>query len=71
MNDHKFLLLVIDGLGDRPIKELGNKTPLEAADTPVLDKLAEMGIAGQLHTIGRGITPGIQVWHPHGRRGSG
>ncbi|MHA2328321.1 MAG: 2,3-bisphosphoglycerate-independent phosphoglycerate mutase [Candidatus Hodarchaeales archaeon] len=63
MNDHKFLLLVLDGLGDRPIRELDDKTPLEAADTPVLDNLAELGINGQLHTIGRGITPGSDTAH--------
>jgi len=33
----KVILLILDGLGDRPIKELGNKTPLEAAHTPNLD----------------------------------
>ena len=39
----KILYVVLDGLGDRPIKELGNKTPLEAALTPNMDKLAQMG----------------------------
>ena len=42
----KILLIVIDGLGDRPIPQLGNKTPLEAAKTPNLDYLAENGICG-------------------------
>ena len=42
----KILLIVIDGLGDRPIPQLGNKTPLEAAKTPNLDFLAKKGICG-------------------------
>ena len=40
----KGLILIMDGMGDRPIKELGNKTPLEAAHTPNMDKMAEEGI---------------------------
>ncbi len=42
----KILLVIIDGLGDKPIPELGNKTPLEAAETPNLDWLAENGVCG-------------------------
>lgn len=42
----KIIFIVIDGLGDRPIPQLGNKTPLEAAKTPNLDWLAEHGICG-------------------------
>ena len=42
----KIVLIVIDGLGDKPIKALGNKTPLEAAKTPNLDWLAKNGICG-------------------------
>ena len=42
----KILLIVIDGLGDRPISQLRNKTPLEAAKTPNLDFLTKNGICG-------------------------
>lgn len=42
----KILFIIIDGLGDKPIKALGNKTPLEAAKTPNLDWLAKNGICG-------------------------
>ena len=42
----KVLLVILDGLGDREIKELGNKTPLEAANTPNLDYMAENGMSG-------------------------
>jgi len=44
----KILLIIIDGLGDKPIKELGNKTPLEAAKTPNLDFLAKNGACGTI-----------------------
>lgn len=42
----KILLVVLDGLGDRPIKRLENKTPLESANTPNLDFMAQNGING-------------------------
>lgn len=42
----KIILLIIDGMGDRPIAELDNKTPLEAAQTPNLDYLAQEGACG-------------------------
>ena len=43
------LLIILDGLGDRPAPELGGKTPLEAARTPNLDRLAAEGINGLFH----------------------
>ena len=39
----KGLLLICDGMGDRPVPELENKTPLEYARTPTLDRLAREG----------------------------
>ncbi|MHA2246140.1 MAG: 2,3-bisphosphoglycerate-independent phosphoglycerate mutase [Candidatus Hodarchaeales archaeon] len=63
MQEQKILLFIMDGVGDRPIAELGNKTPLEAAKTPTMDKLAQMGITGHLNVIGRGITPGSDTAH--------
>lgn len=57
------LFIIFDGLGDRLIPQLGNKTPLEAAAKPNLDRLAEIGITGLIHTIKRGIRPGSDVAH--------
>ncbi|HPC78288.1 MAG TPA: hypothetical protein PK811_08160, partial [bacterium] len=37
---YKLLYIVLDGLGDRPCRDLNGKTPLEAAETPNMDKLA-------------------------------
>ncbi len=59
----KVIFVVCDGLGDRPIKQLKNLTPLEAAKTPNLDKLAKSGITGLLHTVYHGIRPGSDVSH--------
>lgn len=59
----KAILLICDGLGDRPIKEFGNLTPLEAAKTPNIDKFAKAAETGVMYTLGRGVTPGSDVAH--------
>lgn len=59
----KALLLIADGLGDRPIKELGCKTPLEAAEKPNLDKLAAEGECGIMDPIAAGIRAGSDTSH--------
>ncbi|MFA5187562.1 MAG: alkaline phosphatase family protein [Patescibacteria group bacterium] len=53
----KILYVVLDGLGDTPIKELGDKTPLEAALTPHMDKLAQKGKSGVVYTVAKGVAP--------------
>lgn len=63
MQEAKILFFIMDGVGDRPIRELNYLTPLEAAKTYNMDKLAEIGITGHLYTIGRGITPGSDTAH--------
>ncbi|HNS82878.1 MAG TPA: 2,3-bisphosphoglycerate-independent phosphoglycerate mutase [Methanolinea sp.] len=63
MTAHKILLLVLDGISDRPCPELGNRTPLQAALTPVLDRMARDGICGIMDTIGPGIRPGSDTSH--------
>ncbi|MDR2829885.1 MAG: 2,3-bisphosphoglycerate-independent phosphoglycerate mutase [Methanobrevibacter sp.] len=59
----KGMILVIDGLGDRPVQKLGNKTPLQKANTPNLDKIAENGINGIMDSIAPGIRPGSDTAH--------
>jgi 2,3-bisphosphoglycerate-independent phosphoglycerate mutase len=54
----KAILLVADGMADRPVKELGWRTPLEVASKPVLDQIARTGISGIIDPIGPGIPPG-------------
>ena len=53
----KILYIVLDGLGDLPIKDLGNKTPLEAAATPTMDRLAQKGRTGIVYPVAKGIAP--------------
>ena len=55
----KILYIVLDGLGDGsyPCKELGNRTPLEAASTPTMDMLAREGQTGVMYTVGKDIAP--------------
>ena len=53
----KGIVLIIDGLGDLPIDQLGGKTPLEAAHTPVLDQMASLGRYGLVDPIDPGETP--------------
>lgn len=51
------LLLIIDGLADRPVRALGGRTPLQAARTPVLDRLAREGQCGLADPIAPGVVP--------------
>jgi len=45
----KFVLIILDGLGDRSFRRLGNMTPLQAAHTPFLDRISAMGANGLFH----------------------
>ena len=53
----QLLYVCLDGLGDEPVPELGDRTPLEAAWTPFLDSLARRGRTGTVVTVGDGIAP--------------
>ena len=63
MTNAKGVIIIADGLGDRPIKELGNKTPLEAAVKPNLDKLAAEGECGIMDPIAAGVRAGSDTSH--------
>lgn len=54
----KYLILVPDGAGDEPVEALGGKTPLEAADIPMINELAAKGQVGTVKTIPPGVAPG-------------
>ena len=56
-SDVKIIYVLLDGVGDLPHPDIDNKTPLEAAQTPNLDKLAENGKMGEVISVGKGIAP--------------
>jgi 2,3-bisphosphoglycerate-independent phosphoglycerate mutase len=57
----KYVVIVGDGMADRPVKELGSKTPLQKAITPNMDRLATEGILGMVRTIPAGMHPGSDI----------
>ena len=57
----KYIILLGDGMADRPHADLGGKTCLQAASTPNLDQLATLGQTGMVHTIPPGFPPGSDV----------
>jgi 2,3-bisphosphoglycerate-independent phosphoglycerate mutase len=59
-NPVKYVILVGDGMGDYPLEELGGRTPLEAAETPNMDRVAACRI-GRVRTIPEGMPPGSDV----------
>ena len=57
----KFVVLCGDGMADYPVAELGGKTPLQAASTPHLDRMARQGTLGLVQTVPAGMPPGSDV----------
>ncbi|RJS79554.1 2,3-bisphosphoglycerate-independent phosphoglycerate mutase [Candidatus Bathyarchaeota archaeon] len=57
-NRLKAILLIGDGMADRPLKELNWKTPLETAEKPHMDKIARDGICGIMDPLSPGLPPG-------------
>lgn len=51
------IYVLLDGVGDLPHPDLNGKTPLEAANTPTLDKIASNGAIGEVISVGKGIAP--------------
>ena len=57
----KYILLIPDGMGDKPIRKLGGQTPLEAAHTPHMDFFASRGRVGLSRNIPEGFVPGTDI----------
>ena len=57
----KYIICLGDGMADKRIKSLDNKTPLEVAKTPNMDILATGGQVGLIHTVSEGLEPGSDV----------
>jgi len=57
----KYIILLGDGMADYPLKELGNKTPLQVAQTESMDAIAGRGTLGMVQTIPQGLSPGSDI----------
>ena len=57
----KYLIILGDGMADEPIDALGGKTPLQAADTPNIDRIASLGQTGLFDSIPKGFQPGSEI----------
>lgn len=57
----KYLIILGDGMADWAVPALGNKTLLQYAHTPHMDRLARMGRTGMLRTVADGFHPGSEV----------
>ncbi|MDH4123967.1 MAG: phosphoglycerate mutase, partial [Thermoplasmata archaeon] len=63
MRCDKVLVLILDGLPDRPNPEFNMKTPLQIASKPSLDQVTEEGAAGLMNVIAPGVVPGSDTAH--------
>ncbi len=59
----KGLLIIVDGMGDRPVKELGGKTPLEHGNFPGFNEVAKRGINGLMDSVAPGVAIGSDTSH--------
>lgn len=59
----KMMLIICDGMSDRPVLELQGKTPLKYAEIPNFDWFAEKGVCGIMDTIAPGVPPGSDTAH--------
>jgi 2,3-bisphosphoglycerate-independent phosphoglycerate mutase len=57
----KYVVCVPDGCADEPLAELGGRTPLQAANTPTIDRLAARSTLGRAAVIPAGMPPGSDV----------
>lgn len=57
----KIIVLLGDGMSDEPCAELDGKTPLQAAHTPNMDRMAQAGLVGLAQTVPAGLPPGSDV----------
>lgn len=57
----KYAVILYDGMADYPVPALNNKTPMEVANKPIFDSLAQKGRVGLVKTIADGMKPGSDV----------
>lgn len=57
----KYAIVIPDGCADEPQASLGGKTPLQAARTPNMDRIAQLGVVGKSNNVPAGLTPASDV----------
>ncbi len=57
----KYVVIIGDGMADRPLKELGGESPLQKAFKPNMDRLVCKGIIGKVRTIPKGLHSGSDI----------
>jgi 2,3-bisphosphoglycerate-independent phosphoglycerate mutase len=57
----KYVIIVPDGAADEPLEQFGNRTVLEAAETPNMDKISSEGRCGLVRTIPEGFEAGSDI----------
>ena len=57
----RLVLVIPDGMADRPLPDLDGKTPTEAAATPIMDSLASRSLVGTVRNVPAGMPPGSDV----------
>ena len=57
----KHIILLCDGMADRPLEARDGKTPMELADKPTMDGLAPKSEVGLVQTVQAGMKPGSDV----------
>jgi 2,3-bisphosphoglycerate-independent phosphoglycerate mutase len=56
-----YIVFLADGAADLPVPELGNKTPLQVANKPAIDRIARLGRCGSFITVDDDMPPGSEV----------
>lgn len=57
----KYVIVIPDGCADEPVESLGNRTPLQAAHLPNMDRVAQMGVVGRSNNVPPSLTPASDV----------
>src|SRR5713101_1476455 len=57
----KYAIIIPDGCADEPQEALGGKTPLQAARTPYMDRIAQTGVVGRSNNVPATLTPASDV----------
>src|SRR6516225_1287649 len=57
----KYAIIIPDGCADEPQDSLGGKTPLQAANKPHMDRIAQRGVVGRSNNVPAGLTPASDV----------